>query len=491
MKRFLPLLLLLVLVSCSKNEYVNLIPKDASFVLSVDVKSIAEKSDFTNSPLYPQFLDLVKGSAGSSAAVAQQYIDDPAKMGIDFREPVYLYQSADMYCMVMAVYDKGDLEDFLETLRKEGVCGEIEESDGLSIAKSQLGCYFAFNKKAFLITAPSGSSTKEYCKQFCKRLFDQKEEESFHQSEAYSEFEDLKGELAFYADLASLPQDMTDEMKAWLPENVRHTDVQLFSSFVAENGKAVWSTALQGKTKNVQDLIEEGNKYFQHIEGDFLESPMQNFSLWACMGVEKGALLSMLKESDTGRQMLMMVNQAIGVEQILRQVEGDVSVVLPSFDKKGDINDFLLFAKVDDDDFMDDVEYWQKSMKNSGLTMTKTMGKNYVINGDNFAINWGLDEDKIYFATPKMFAANSVATRSDVLLAHKEDIKDSYFYMYINVPGLFPADQKQTGSASALSADKVLEDISSIVVQSKEHDSMDIIINLTDQSQNFLKALFQ
>ena len=105
MKRFLPLLLLLVLVSCSKNEYVNLIPKDASFVLSVDVKSIAEKSDFTNSPLYPQFLDLVKGSAGSSAAVAQQYIDDPAKMGIDFREPVYLFQSADMYCMVMAVYD--------------------------------------------------------------------------------------------------------------------------------------------------------------------------------------------------------------------------------------------------------------------------------------------------------------------------------------------------------------------------------------------------
>jgi hypothetical protein len=199
----------------------------------------------------------------------------------------------------------------------------------------------------------------------------------------------------------------------------------------------------------------------------------------------------MLKESDTGRQMLMMVNQAIGVEQILRQVEGDVSVVLPSFDKKGDINDFLLFAKVDDDDFMDDVEYWQKSMKNSGLTMTKTMGKNYVINGDNFAINWGLDEDKIYFATPKMFAANSVATRSDVLLAHKDEIKDSYFYMYINVPGLFPADQKQTGSASALSADKVLEDISSIIVQSKEYDSMDIIINLTDQSQNFLKALFQ
>ncbi|MBQ4380947.1 MAG: DUF4836 family protein, partial [Bacteroidaceae bacterium] len=201
-------------------------------------------------------------------------------------------------------------------------------------------------------------------------------------------------------------------------------------------------------------------------------------------------LLSMLKESDTGRQMLMLVNQAIGVEQILRQVEGDVSVVLPSFDKKGDINDFLLFAKVDDDDFMDDVEYWQKSMKNSGLTMTKTMGKNYVINGDNFAINWGLDEDKIYFATPKMFAANSVATRSDVLLAHKDEIKDSYFYMYINVPGLFPADQKQTGSASALSADKVLEDISSIIVQSKEYDSMDIIINLTDQSQNFLKALF-
>ena len=92
---------------------------------------------------------------------------------------------------------------------------------------------------------------------------------------------------------------------------------------------------------------------------------------------------------------------------------------------------------------------------------------------------------------PKMFAANSVATRSDVLLSHKDEIKDSYFYMYINVPGLFPADQKQASSSSVLSADKVLEDISSVVVQSKEYDSMDIIFNLTDQSQNFLKALFQ
>ena len=491
MKKLLPLLLLLVLVSCSKNEYVNVIPKDAKFVLSVDMKSIAEKADFAHSQYYDQIVSVLKGSAGNSADQVQNYIDDPAQMGIDFRQPVYFFQTADMYGVAMAVYDKGDLESLIENMKKEGVCGDIEESDGLSFVQSPLGASIAFDKKSLLVLVPAGSATQQYSQEFCKQLFSQDEENRFVESEAFSEFEDLDGELAFYGDFGALPQDVVGDFKSLLPDGIRYSDVQIFSSVKTDSGKAVWSSFLKGKSKDIQKLFEKDENRFKHIDGEFIESPMQDFSIWACFGVEKGALLNMLKQSDTGKQVLLMIERAIDIEAILRQVEGDVAIVLPQdAASSGTTTDFLLLAEVDDDDFMKEVDYWQQSMKDYGMSMSKTIGNNYLINTGDFSINWGIDDDNIYFATPDMFAKNSVTPRTDLLVANKKDIEDSYFYVYVNVPAMVKADKaKATRNLSV--ADNALEDISSIIIQSKSHESLDITVNLTDASQQFLKAMLQ
>ncbi len=492
MKKLLPLvMMLLVLVSCSKSEYVSVIPKDAGFVMSVNMKSIAEKADFANSSLYPQFVDLLKGMAGSAAEQVQSYIEDPGQTGIDFREPLYVFQSADMLAMAMAVEDKGDLEDMIETMQKEGVCGEIEDADGFSFVKSSFGGYFAFNKNTLLIVAPSkGTGTPQYCQQYCRQLFSLEKEDCFVESEAFSQLDGLDGDIVFYGDLGSLSESTMGELKSLLPEGVRYSDVQVFSSFLAEQGRAVWSSRLKGKTGNVQKLIEEGSGNLQHIDGKFVESPMQDFSVWASAGVEKGALLAMLKQSNTGRQMLLMIERAIDVEHILREVEGDVVVVMPPAAADYKNPEFLLLAEVDDDDFMEDVDYWQKSMKDYGMSMTKTIGQNYLISSGDISINWGLDDENVYFATPQMFAKNSMSTRSDILRAYRDEIEDSYFYVYVNVPALLSSG-KAAKRVGVLSTDKALEDLKSIIVQSKEHDRMDIFFNLSDQSQNFLKALFQ
>ena len=139
-------------------------------------------------------------------------------------------------------------------------------------------------------------------------------------------------------------------------------------------------------------------------------------------------------------------------------------------------------AEIDDDDFLKDVDYWQRSMKDYGMSMTKTIGDNYLLNAGDYAVNWGVDDDNLYFASPAMFAKNSVSQRSTLLQPLKADIKSSLFYAYINMEVA-----SQYGEPSMVR--KVTDKMKSLIIQVKSPDSMEITLNMKDDSQNVLKEL--
>jgi hypothetical protein len=86
-----------LLASCSKvHKSAQLIPEDAMFVLRVDVKQIADKSGFDDdSKAKKKLTEALKEADMSRAAreKAEAILDDPAKAGLDLRDPLFIYGS--------------------------------------------------------------------------------------------------------------------------------------------------------------------------------------------------------------------------------------------------------------------------------------------------------------------------------------------------------------------------------------------------------------
>lgn len=471
-------LLALCLVSCSKKDYVNVIPKDASFVMSADLKTIAEKADLENSSYMPIVSEFMSELVGSNEQV-QSYMKDPKKTGIDFRQPLYVFMAGDVLGVTMAVYDKGDVEKTLAAGKSSGLYGGMTETDGISMATLDRRGIVAFNKSTLLILANTSANSADALKPLCKQLFGLDKDLRFAESDAYNKMNDLEGELQFYSDIAMLPGNIINDLKPLMPEGVRYSDVEAYSSVSFLNGKVVWKGSMGGKTKDAAKLIKKGNKKLKKIDGEYIDSPMQDFLVWACFGVEKGGLLDMAKQTADGKQMLLMLERAIDIEQMMKQVEGDVSFVCAAID---DETEYMIMAEIDDDDFLKDVDYWQRSMKDYGMSMTKTIGDNYLLNAGDYAVNWGVDDDNLYFASPAMFAKNSVSQRSTLLQPLKADIKSSLFYAYINMEVA-----SQYGEPSMVR--KVTDKMKSLIIQVKSPDSMEITLNMKDDSQNVLKEL--
>ena len=81
------LICLLFFCSCSKREYLNVIPQNPAFVVSVDFKTISEKGEISESPYLPQLTSLLGGMSEKFS----DYVENPSKMGIDFRQPAYFF----------------------------------------------------------------------------------------------------------------------------------------------------------------------------------------------------------------------------------------------------------------------------------------------------------------------------------------------------------------------------------------------------------------
>ena len=135
MKKFyvvsLLVLMVMALSSCSKTDYQKVIPANAALVVKVDVKAIAEKSEFSKSKSMQQVeksLSLVVKDKDMKKV--KDYIEDPMSMGIDFSVPAYAFMvDKETFGLTMKVNDKDDVKDFLQLLNKQGMASKPQEKN--------------------------------------------------------------------------------------------------------------------------------------------------------------------------------------------------------------------------------------------------------------------------------------------------------------------------------------------------------------------------
>ena len=200
---FSVLAMLIVLISaCSskKPEYTNVIPSDASQVIAVNLKSLADKAGTKykeTKEALQKLTDALKSDM--NAATFQQLeavLKDPAKSGVDVNAPIYVFNAPSFpyTTMVAKVQSEDDLLKLLEVTEKEQIISHVAEADGYSFAPSTSG-HCSFTPTTLMMVNYTGTSQLEKVKEGIPALLKQTGENSINSNTAFKKMQKQDGDI--------------------------------------------------------------------------------------------------------------------------------------------------------------------------------------------------------------------------------------------------------------------------------------------------------
>ena len=199
-------LAVLTLASCSKSRvYEQVIPAEADFVLSVSVDQLVKKSEILSKENKELRDQLFPNSSAPVAKILRPLLEDPSKVGIDFKSPVYLFTTPDLQGAFLArVSDEGKLKKFLSDLTQiKNPQATIEQKDGISILNGTDNNAIAFTKDALLVLIPT-TETKKDMRVEAIQLLKLKEGKRYHETSSFKELKSKASDLSLILDYKKL-----------------------------------------------------------------------------------------------------------------------------------------------------------------------------------------------------------------------------------------------------------------------------------------------
>ena len=477
----------LVFAACTNNEYQIVIPKDASVVVSFNLKELLADVDIPEKDM--DNLKSLMGAVfnGQDKDKINEMVSGDEPVGIDFSEPIYAFVSEDnMFGLSMKVSSDDDLDNLFEILDRQHLCDKPKEKDGFRWTTIIDDFQVAYNGNTLLICG--GVNEKGM-----KKMFDNDEENSFMATPNFEKMEANKAPVQIFTSLKNFQENDLTFLTELLPEGVKAADVNLLTSLVLNKGQADINGELFSNNEKTQNLLIDADKNFKKINGDFIKAP-ENFLLWMGAGMKGEEALKKLKSMDDTNGLLMMMDRAIDIQKIIKSIDGDMTIVIPEL-PNDEPTSFVLMAKTANTDFLKDVNYWQEQMKDWNLKMTENDKNSYTLFlDDDFSLNWGVDNKNVFFSSPNTDYKKTFAETNAILDEQAADIKNSIFYVCLNLMPVYQKFNSYMDSEFDKETKDLVKDIEfpfdKVVFKANNAHSCSLSFSLKNKEQGVLNALF-
>lgn len=313
----------LVISSCKKRESVSVIPANASMVVSLDMLKFSTESDLIDSKLFEQACRVLK--------------INPLDMGIDFTEPLYIFQLGNDYvCITASVGDEDNMTDCLSQYAKEKIAVKPKKSGELTWSKLFGEVDLAYNDETLLLVYRTGD-TGINAKQMIRSLFELKEEESFYATEHFSRMNDItSSDIVVYSNLSAMSENVQNIVSNFLPENVGKDAVKMISTLDSEDGALVISSKIYSDKDNVQKVLDEQSQSLTKLEGDYLSKVPERSFVTLMAGIKGDKLHKFVNSIPQLSTQLTVASFAIDydLDELINSTEGDIMIC---YDDNGDM----------------------------------------------------------------------------------------------------------------------------------------------------------
>ena len=353
---FSVLAMLIVLISaCSskKPEYTNVIPSDASQVIAVNLKSLADKAgtkDKETKEALQKLTDALKSDM--NAATFQQLeavLKDPAKSGVDVNAPIYVFNAPSFpyTTMVAKVQSEDDLLKLLEVTEKEQIISHVAEADGYSFAQINKRALLAFTPTTLMVVNYTGTSQLEKVKEGIPALLKQTGENSINSNTAFKKMQKQDGDINMLISPSSLLSAYANPLNYGISHNIDLKDLKMLGSLSFEKGKIELKVESYTENTELKALFEKQIKSTCPIENTFLKYfPKSTLALFS-IGINGEEFYNVLQENEQFRNDFS-ITKAAEVKDLFSAFHNDLTIGLINVTMNSNPS-FLAYASVKND----------------------------------------------------------------------------------------------------------------------------------------------
>ena len=388
---------IVILLSSGGNGYMNVIPSRVKALVAVDLSKIGVG-------------------------------DVP---GVDTGKKAYLFETADgSLGLVAAVDSKGDVESWIEQMNKDGKASKPVERKGYKFTVVNDNFVLGLSSSALLVMGPTVADEQAAIqRKMVKYLSSDKDAVS--DSPLFNHLSTLDGPVTIVAQADALPEKFVMPLTLGAPRGTKPEQL-LLSATMEMKGECITIKCHTFSFDNkINDAIKASQSKLRPISDKYLATISADNLLTVACGVKGTDFVDLLRTNESLRTMLIGINTAIDIDKMLRGVDGDIIIGVPSL---GDKIQMSLLADASDVSWQQDVDYWKKSCP-SGTSIESSGDNGYRLKGTDYDAWFGVKDGKQLYVVPTIESVANVGVKASHPLSSAaiEQIKNSRFVAVLSL----------------------------------------------------------
>lgn len=423
-------LMIVLMSACSDNDYLNAIPSKSTAVISIDMSRLNGQEQEQNQE------HILK---------TMLHVDDVSKCGLDVKEKVYLFETIDGNLGLCAkVADEGDVSNWLSELSQQRICSTVTERKGFHFAVLKDSWLVGFSSKALLVMGPVVAEAQAEMQRQMVRYLKADEDAGIKSSKLFAQLDSIDSPMAMVAQAVALPEKFVAPFTLGAPKDADASQIVIAAGMDVENGVLKIAGRTFSFNPSINQALVKSQQVFRPIQGDYVQSMPDDAMAGIFMNVAGSRFLPLVQSNQGLQTLLMGINASIDMDNILRSVDGDMSIVLPTLGT--DHMQMMMAARLSHAKWLSDVDYWKQSCP-KGSTIGNWKSNAFCYSSGKTCFYFGVTDDKQFFSgNDEVSAESSIRPSSHPVSKRVQNmIRGEKMVMVINL-------EKSGGGGSAMQA---------------------------------------
>lgn len=423
-------LMIVLMSACSDNDYLNAIPSKSTAVISIDMSRLNGQEQEQNQE------HILK---------TMLHVDDVSKCGLDVKEKVYLFETIDGNLGLCAkVADEGDVSNWLSELSQQRICSTVTERKGFHFAVLKDSWLVGFSSKALLVMGPVVAEAQAEMQRQMVRYLNADEDAGIKSSKLFAQLDSIDSPMAMVAQAVALPEKFVAPFTLGAPKDADASQIVIAAGMDVEDGVLKIAGRTISFNPSINQALVKSQQVFRPIQGDYVQSMPDDAMAGIFMNVAGSRFLPLVQSNQGLQTLLMGINASIDMDNILRSVDGDMSIVLPTLG--ADHMQMMMAARLSHAKWLSDVDYWKQSCP-KGSTIGNWKSNAFCYSSGKTCFYFGVTDDKQFFSgNDEVSAESSIRPSSHPISKRVQNmIRGEKMVMVINL-------EKSGGGGSAMQA---------------------------------------
>ena len=373
------------------------------------------------------------------------HVGDVSKCGLDVKEKVYLFETIDGNLGLCAkVADEGDVSNWLSELSQQRICSTVTERKGFHFAVLKDSWLVGFSSKALLVMGPVVAEAQAEMQRQMVRYLNADEDAGIKSSKLFAQLDSIDSPMAMVAQAVALPEKFVAPFTLGAPKDADASQIVIAAGMDVEDGVLKIAGRTFSFNPSINQALVKSQQVFRPIQGDYVQSMPDDAMAGIFMNVAGSRFLPLVQSNPGLQTLLMGINASIDMDNILRSVDGDMSIVLPTLG--ADHMQMMMAARLSHAKWLSDVDYWKQSCP-KGSTIGNWKSNAFCYSSGKTCFYFGVTDDKQFFSgNDEVSAESSIRPSSHPISKRVQNmIRGEKMVMVINL-------EKSGGGGSAMQA---------------------------------------